>query len=541
MTLHYYFGKKGKSARILNYAAVSINVIDILIVAIGTLITGGLTSPFVWIYSLIVIVNLLILGYDWSIWIAAGSVLAMIVVEFSLQGFGLVQTETFVDFGTELATRVFLFSSLIILVKYAESKRLIHGFGLDVGIKKNEDVRNLLVSMVGYSTMEKSLENVKKNLKYLIDFDYIAFATVKNNAAHFLYQMGLSKTITGCIARLAKSPERNNLKNNIPCCKNFQIIDCFPKLTSLGVRNSIISPVLDQKRLVGLLFVGSRNRRVDYSETDIELIHTLSEQLAHVWKLQSTVKKLRENERRIKIALKEKKNLQLLKSEFISVASHQLRTPLSSMRWFLEMLKGGDYGPLTEDQRGAVEQITESNQRMITLVNDLLDVSKVEDGKIEAKIKPIAVEAVIESAVSQHHIISNAKNISLTFEKPKKALPLVLADPTLLDHVIDNLISNSVKYTNARGKVTVSATVRDQMVQIAIADTGIGIKKSDSEKIFSKFFRAAEVKKMQTGGSGLGLYLSKAMVEVMNGDIWFESRHGKGSTFFLSIPISKKL
>jgi PAS domain S-box-containing protein len=225
-----------------------------------------------------------------------------------------------------------------------------------------------------------------------------------------------------------------------------------------------------------------------------------------------------------------------MKTEFISLASHQLRTPLSAMRWYLEMLLAGDAGKLTKEQKQFVENIDTSNTRMIALVNSLLNVSRIESGRII--VEPVATQIgeLLDGVIQEVTPQVKEKKISLV-TSIHPGLPDIMTDPRLLRNVYMNLLTNAVKYTPPEGEVTifVSKTERDLVTQIT--DTGYGIPEKEQPKLFEKFFRATNVVKLETDGNGLGMYLVKAVVDSLGGSISFKSIEGKGTTFWVSLPL----
>lgn len=226
-----------------------------------------------------------------------------------------------------------------------------------------------------------------------------------------------------------------------------------------------------------------------------------------------------------------------MKTEFISLASHQLRTPLSSMKWSLEILLGGDLGKLNKKQRDATSSLDQSNERMIDLVNGLLNISRLESGRII--IEPVSTNLVkLVNDVSQELIEKfKQKKQKLTIAGNNN-LPLVMLDPKLIRQVIINLLSNANKYTKKKGRVDVKISNKDQDMVVQVSDNGYGIPEEEKSRIFERFFRASNIQKVDANGTGLGLYLAKAIVLASGGKIWFESTVGIGSTFWFTVPIS---
>ena len=231
------------------------------------------------------------------------------------------------------------------------------------------------------------------------------------------------------------------------------------------------------------------------------------------------------------------KEVDQMKTEFISVASHQMRTPLSATKWVLKMILDGDLGDLNEQQRDMLLKGYETNERMILLINDLLNVSRIEEGRFQYRFVRMPLEEVIDSVKQEVYNSFAKKDIELVYKKPKQLLPKVNIDPQKIRLVIQNLLDNAVKYTPSGGKVTLSLWSEEDRVMCSLADNGVGIPASQQSHIFSKFFRADNVIRMQTDGSGLGLFIVKNIVEKHKGEAWFESEEGKGMTFYFSLPV----
>lgn len=225
------------------------------------------------------------------------------------------------------------------------------------------------------------------------------------------------------------------------------------------------------------------------------------------------------------------------KSEFISIASHQLRTPLSTIRWFSELLTGGDLGDLNFEQKDALVELDSAVGRMIVLVNMLLNVSRIEQGTLAVIPEPCDMVKLINDLV--HELKYEAERRGLLVEvQIKGEMPsTIIADPKLMRFVVENLITNAMKYTPAKGNIKISISRRDQDIEINIADTGIGIPDDEQNKIFQKFFRATNAREKIQDGTGLGLFIAKFAVEASGGKIWFSSKKDKETIFSFTIPI----
>ncbi|MEK7461966.1 MAG: HAMP domain-containing sensor histidine kinase, partial [Patescibacteria group bacterium] len=233
------------------------------------------------------------------------------------------------------------------------------------------------------------------------------------------------------------------------------------------------------------------------------------------------------------------KGIDKAKTEFVSLASHQLRTPLSTVNWYSEMLLTGDVGEISAEQKMYLEEIYKGNQRMVDLVNTLLDVSRIELGTFDGESKPTNIVGLVESVVDEQKLQVAEKKLKISCIFAVN-IPLIQVDPKLLRMVIQNLLSNSIKYTPERGRIEVALLLDDKKnVIFKITDTGYGIPKNQYDKIFTKLFRADNVIGKDTEGTGLGLYIAKSIVEQSGGKLWFESEENKGSTFYASLQIGK--
>ena len=225
-----------------------------------------------------------------------------------------------------------------------------------------------------------------------------------------------------------------------------------------------------------------------------------------------------------------------MKSEFISVVSHQLRSPLSNLRWAIELLMSGKLGKIEKKQTEYFRILKENSARMGELVSDLLIVSRIETATLPLKKKEVSLPELINKLISEFEPFAKASNVEIEF-RPQKDLPKVFADPTQIRLVVENLIDNAIRYIKDKGKVDIRLERRDKNLYFEIRDNGVGIPKEDQKYIFQKFFRSENILRYQTQGSGLGLYITKSIVERSRGKIGFRSEENKGSTFWFTLPI----
>jgi len=236
----------------------------------------------------------------------------------------------------------------------------------------------------------------------------------------------------------------------------------------------------------------------------------------------------------------ELKVLDKAKSEFISMASHQLRTPLSAIKGYISMLIEGSYGEISEKAKEKLKNVFYSNERLIRIVNDLLNISKVELGKMEVEKELCQLEDLIDSCCQEVEIEAKKKNLKFIFNKPKISLPKINLDKSKIHQVILNLIDNAIRYTQ-EGEIEIGAKKTNSAIQISVRDTGEGLTEEEEKKIFESFTRGAAGLAYWIEGAGLGLYVAKKYVGLHQGKIWAESKgKGKGSIFYVELPIAEK-
>lgn len=231
------------------------------------------------------------------------------------------------------------------------------------------------------------------------------------------------------------------------------------------------------------------------------------------------------------------REVEQLKSNFLTTASHQLRTPLAGIKWALTALLKGEDGTLTPAQRDIVEKTSETNEHLITLINDLLDVSRIEEGQFGYNFKLTDIAALTKDVVAEFKEDAVRHGVALSLTEPAHALPQVSVDREKIKIAIGNLVDNAIKYTPKGGTAVITFRTDKDFLSLIVHDTGIGISLKEQTFIFNKFFRAQNAVVRETEGSGLGLYITKNIVEHHHGNIHFESREGTGSTFTVQFPL----
>lgn len=225
-----------------------------------------------------------------------------------------------------------------------------------------------------------------------------------------------------------------------------------------------------------------------------------------------------------------------MKSDFISLASHQLRTPLSAIKTYSHMLIDGYMGDVSVAQKKSLRTIVSAANRMNELISTLLNITRIESGNVTVTPKEVNVERLAEEVIKEHSLAASDKEVSVELQITSKTAPTVMTDALLFKEVLSNLVSNGVKYTPNLGTIQVVIKSRRHDVLFTVIDSGMGIPKYSQEQIFTKFFRAHNVVKQETSGTGLGLYLVKGLVDALGGKIWFESIENQGTSFFVTLP-----
>jgi len=311
---------------------------------------------------------------------------------------------------------------------------------------------------------------------------------------------------------------------------------------------SLFLPLFIEKKIIGIIVLGNKISGDPYSEQDIDLLTNLSDQasislqnamLYHKVKGfgEKLEKEVEKRTKELKEAYEKLKKLDRAKSEFVSIASHQLRTPLTVIKGYISMMLEKDYGNPPEVMKPPLKNIYTSNERLIKLVNDLLNVSRIEAGRIEIKKESFSLEEIVKSIIEELKGLTEKKGIYLKLEKPRKSLPNISADKDKIRQAIVNIIDNAIHYTVKEG-IVVKIEEYGNKLRISIKDTGEGMTKTELSCLFESFSRGKAGTKLWTEGAGLGLYVTKKFIELNKGKIWAESTgKNKGSTFYIELPI----
>jgi len=233
------------------------------------------------------------------------------------------------------------------------------------------------------------------------------------------------------------------------------------------------------------------------------------------------------------------KRVERLKNEFISISAHQLRTPLAGIKWALRMILDGEIGKIDDEASLYLDKAYQTNEVMICLVNDLLNVTRIEEGRFLLEMKQVSLKDLIKKVIMEADVISERKDIEIVFEDARSNDLKIKADEEKLRLALQNLLENSIKYSKKSSKVyfRLKAEEGSGAVIIEVEDFGIGIDEREYKRVFTKFFRGRNASRIQTHGTGLGLFIVKNIVEAHNGKIWFESEVNKGTRFYVKLPL----
>lgn len=228
-----------------------------------------------------------------------------------------------------------------------------------------------------------------------------------------------------------------------------------------------------------------------------------------------------------------------MKNEFVSTVSHELRTPLTSIKGYIDLILDGEAGEINDVQREFLSIVKENTDRLVELINDMLDISRIESGRIVLKVQPLDVRERIEGAVDTFQAILDQQGRTVHIDVPED-LPKVAGDPDRVGQVLINFISNAIKYSPEGGDVFIRASASDSMVRVEVTDQGIGIDPEDQSRLFTQFYRVDSSLTRQIGGTGLGLSIVKSIIELLGGNVGVTSEPGKGSTFWFTLPIASE-
>jgi signal transduction histidine kinase/putative methionine-R-sulfoxide reductase with GAF domain/HAMP domain-containing protein len=298
-------------------------------------------------------------------------------------------------------------------------------------------------------------------------------------------------------------------------------------LLAAGFHSALIVPLVRGERVFGAL-VMQRRAPGKFGGSTVDILQTFASQSVLAIQNARLFREIEDKSHQLQVASQHK-------SQFLANMSHELRTPLNAVLGYAELLLDGIYGELSDKARGVLERVQSNGKHLLGLINDVLDLSKIEAGQLTLAIEDYALPAVVHSVVSATESLAKAKGLSLSFSAPRD-LPMGRGDERRLTQVLLNLVGNAIKFTD-KGSVGIEVAVSKGCFELAVSDTGPGIAKADQARIFEEFQQVDSSSTRQKGGTGLGLAISKRIVEMHGGGITVDSEPGKGSTFHVVIPV----
>lgn len=311
----------------------------------------------------------------------------------------------------------------------------------------------------------------------------------------------------------------------------------------------ILGPILSQDGVIGLIFVGNTEAGLDLTQGDQELISILANQIGQSLEnaqlfeevflsRQGLESRIKDRTKELARALDEVSKISKAKSDFVSAVSHELRTPLTSIKGYASLLITGKMGDIPEPVKERLEKIDKHSDNLVKLIDDLLDISRIESGRMEMKFAPHNIKGIIESTKDLLAPQLKEKNIQLTLNI-EESLPEIPLDQSQMERVFINLIGNALKFTPQKGNISVRAATHDQdTVLFEISDNGIGIKEEDLPFLFNEFYRVENEVNLSVKGTGLGLALVKRIITAHKGRIWVTSQVNKGTSFSFTLPVN---
>lgn len=304
----------------------------------------------------------------------------------------------------------------------------------------------------------------------------------------------------------------------------------------LGIRTTVAVPIFSEDRIVGAIIFGLNRAQEQISEVDFNMMNALADQTGIVYKNLELVNEIKKTNQQLQVANRHLKDLDEAKSEFMSIASHQLRTPLSGIMGYLSMMNEGDFGKMPPEQAHIIQELLEASQRLIRMVNLFLNVTRIEAGRFKLNLEKLDLVKVIQDQIKTMRPTTAKKSLKLEFKVPSEKIHPLELDPDKIKDVVLNLVDNAIKYTE-KGGITVFLEKKPESVVVSVKDTGVGIDPLEAEKLFSKFVRGSGISRLSPDGSGLGLFIARKIVDAHKGKIWVESEGaGKGSTFKFELP-----
>jgi len=403
-----------------------------------------------------------------------------------------------------------------------------------------DDLADLLVRET--SSVNIIMHDSLKIIHQALRSDYIVVVMAGENTAGERFTVGKPNIVMG-YSWLGNAHFNNSLIVQDDILSDRSVI-----LQGMKDRSTaIVAKLRTSRELIGYAFFGYKGSGSAYTEQDRDLIRLVADELAVA--LQNAMrfeeiegfnvtlrKEVKEATSQLRASNNKLRRLDEAKDEFISMASHQLRTPLTGVKGYLSMALEGDAGQLNDQQRKLLEEAFMSAQRMVYLIGDFLNVSRIQTGKFVLELKSINLAVLVQEEVNQLFTTADRRHIKLEYHMPQNFPPLTL-DEDKMRQVVMNFVDNAIYYSKPGGIVKIELISTATAVELRVRDTGIGVPESERHHLFTKFFRAKNAREVRPDGTGVGLFMAKKVITSHGGSIIFESQMGKGSVFGFSIPL----
>lgn len=516
--------------------------------AVGSLILAGAFFRAIRKYRLFEVKPAVIRG---TVYLLLVTVLAVLFV--SVINIGNVLSEGFADIQgfRELFTTAI---ALTVAVSFHPLKRQFDKLTDRIFYKesyKSEEFFETLSELLTSTTDLRGLLNrAAKHISQTLKTEQASFFLYYSNTTEHHLSAG-----TKAYSKLSLY-DADHLKNYIKKHReSIFVTDMLPDKDE-GVRRLLVSygvavllPLRLKDKVVGFLCLGDK-KSSEFTQRDLKVLTTIADNLIIAIQNALSVHEVREInaslQQRIEAATAELREsnielhrLDMAKDEFVSMASHQLRTPLTSIKGYVSMMLDGDVGRITGAQKDALEEAYNSSERMVRLIGDFLSVSRLQTGKFMVEKKPANLVDVVKQEVAGLRMIASTHGQKIAF-KPPKSLPIVVVDESKLRQVMMNFMDNAVYYSKTNSTITVTLAQEGEDIIFTVVDTGIGVPLEEQKKLFRKFFRAGNARQQRPDGTGVGLFLAKRIIADHHGKIIFKSVEGEGSTFGFRIPLDQK-
>lgn len=411
--------------------------------------------------------------------------------------------------------------------------------------KQSYDIQEVLDSVgdivVAEIDLDKVINKTRDTLSGALKSSFFEFVLIKSNQPHFEASHQLAKHLSDINKYISRQSQE------LLVTEDLEKQSSLKEALILG-RVAISLRLRTQKQIVGYILIGDKRSGESYSPQDKRLLTIVASELAiavqnalrfeEIQSFNVTLQqKVDEATRKLRVSNQKLKSLDETKDDFISMASHQLRTPLTSVKGYVSMVLDGDAGEISPMQRKLLTQSFISSQRMVYLIADLLNISRLKTGKFVIEPVPTNLADALAGEVDQLVETAKGRELTLTYHRPDN-FPTYMLDETKIRQVMMNFMDNAIYYTPGGGHIDVEVKNNSSDIVFTVTDNGIGVPKDQQHHLFSKFYRAPNALRARPDGTGLGLYMAKKVILAQGGSIIFKSTEGKGSTFGFSFSKS---